>query len=454
MAFDETKRQVLHVSMLGFALLLRVLPVWGALLCATAAFLHNLYVLPRTGRDKFYRPDDEARGYPLGILIYPVTVFLLILLFGSRMHVAGAAWAVLAFGDGFATIVGRALGRHKLPWRPEKSWEGSAAYVLFGGGAAVLIALWIGSPALDPWIATRHPIAGGGLGWLALVCFTGALVAAVVETLPIGIDDNLSAPLAAGFVMFVLWGLDLSRLGELTAWNEHNLLLGLGVSLLIALLSLKLGFVSKRAFAAGIPVGVLVVAGTGLRGFVVLLSFFVIGSLVSKFGYQKKLALGAAQDEGGRRGSKHAVANCATGVVLGLVALVNPTLTPLLLLGMVASFATALGDTTSSELGSIYGKSPFLLTTFKRVPPGTEGAVSIEGTLIGVFFAALVSTVGWTLDLIPLAAVSISTAGAFVGMSFESYLGAATKGLDNELLNFLNTLVGATAAVLLGHWLF
>jgi uncharacterized protein (TIGR00297 family) len=451
-AFDETKRQTLHVSMLAFALLLRVLPLWGALLCATVAFLHNLYVLPRTGRAKFYRPEDEARGYPLGILIYPVTVFLLILLFGSHMPIAGAAWAILAFGDGFATIVGRAIGRHKLPWCPDKSWEGSAAYVAFGGGAAVLVALWVGSPALDWLVATRHGFGATSLAWLVLVCAAGAVTAALVETLPLGIDDNLSAPLVAGFVMWVLWGLDLSRLGELVAWGEHNLLLGLTVSVAVAALSLNLGFVSKRAFAAGIPVGVLVVAGTGLRGFAVLLTFFVIGSAVSKFGYQKKAALGAAQDEGGRRGSKHAVANCSTGVLLGLVALVNPEHAGLLLLGMVASFATALGDTTSSELGSIYGKSPLLLTTFKRVPPGTEGAVSMEGTLIGVGFALLLSVVGWALGLIPLAGVLVSTAGAFVGMSFESYLGAATKSLDNELLNFLNTVVGAVAAMLLGAW--
>lgn len=450
MAFDETRRQVLHVSMLLFALLLRFLPIWGALLCATAAFLHNLYVLPRTGRDKFYRPEDEKRGYPVGILIYPVTVFLLILLFGSRMYIAGAAWAILAFGDGFATIVGRAVGRHRLRWCPDKTWEGSAAYVLFGGAAAVAIALWVGSPALDWLVPTRHPLPEAVLGKLVLVCLAGALAAALIETLPLGIDDNLSAPLVAGFVMFVLWGLDLSRLPELLAWGEHNLLLGLGVSVVVATPSLWLGFVSKRAFAAGIPVGTLIVGGTGLRGFAVLLSFFLIGSLVSKFGYQKKLALGAAQDEGGRRGSKHALANCSTGVVLGLVALVNPGHAGLLLLGMVASFATALGDTTSSELGSIYGKSPFLLTTFQRVPPGTEGAVSVEGTLIGVGFALLLSAVGWLLGLIPLSAVPVSTAGAFVGMSFESYLGASTKHLDNELLNFLNTVVGATAAILLG----
>jgi uncharacterized protein (TIGR00297 family) len=453
MAFDETKRQILHAGMLVFALLLRFLPWWAALLCALTAFVHNVLVLPRTGRATFYRPEDDRRGFPLGIVLYPVTVFLLILLFGARMHIAGAAWAILAFGDGFATIVGRRLGRHPLPWCPEKSFEGSAAYVLFGGTAAVLVALWIGSPELDFLLATRHPMQGASVGWLVAVCFAGALLAALVETLPLGIDDNLSAPLLAGFVMFVLWGLEPAQAGQLVAWGEHNLLLGLAVSGLVAVASYRAGFVSKNGLAGGLAVGTLVIAGSGLRGFGILLCFFLIGSLVSRTGYQKKAAIGAAQEEGGRRGSKHAAANCTTGLLLGLASLLDPAYAGLYLLGMVASFATALGDTTSSELGSIYGKRPFLLTTFQRVPPGTEGAVSVEGTLIGIAFALLLSGCGWALGLIPLPAVPLSTAGAFVGMSFESYLGAATRSLDNELLNFLNTLVGAVAAMLLGGWL-
>ncbi len=453
MSFSETRRQTLHVSMVAFALLLRFLPIWGALICACIAFLHNLVVLPMTGREVFFRPEDKDRGYPLGILVYPVTVFFLILLYGHQMFLVGAAWAILSFGDGFATIVGKRMGRHPLPWCPEKSWEGSGAYVLFGTAGALLMALWIGSSAFNDIVTTTYPILPGSAAKLLWVCFAGALVAALIESLPTGIDDNISAPLVAGFLMYVLWGADPGRAQVVLEWGDHSLLVGLLVTGVVGIASYALGFVSKSGMLGGTIVGVLLVAGAGLRGFGVLLLFFVIGSAVSKFGYRKKQAFGAAQEAGGRRGSKHAAANCAAGVLLGLASLVHPAASSLFLIGFVAAFATAIADTTSSELGSLYGKSPILLTTFKSVAPGTEGAVSIEGTLIGIAFAALLAMSGWGLGLIPRESIIVVTAGGFIGMSFESYLGAATKGLDNELLNFLNTVVGATAAILLAAWL-
>ena len=51
-----------------------------------------------------------------------------------------------------------------------------------------------------------------------------------------------------------------------------------------------------------------------------------------------------------------------------------------LILAYVPSLATKLGDTFASEIGKAYGKTTFLITTFERVEPGTEGAVSAEGT--------------------------------------------------------------------------
>ncbi len=104
--FSETRRQLLHMAMASFALLLRVLTWWQAALCAVAAFLFNLFVLPRIGGASLNRPRDAARGYPRGILFYPLSVLLLILAFPHRPDIVAAAWGILAFGDGAATIVG------------------------------------------------------------------------------------------------------------------------------------------------------------------------------------------------------------------------------------------------------------------------------------------------------------------------------------------------------------
>ena len=57
--------------------------------------------------------------------------------------------------------------------------------------------------------------------------------------------------------------------------------------------------------------------------------------------------------------------------------------------GFVASFCSKLSDTVSSEVGKAYGQTTYLVTTFQRVPRGTEGAVSLEGTAAGVAAAFL-----------------------------------------------------------------
>jgi uncharacterized protein (TIGR00297 family) len=123
---------------------------------------------------------------------------------------------------------------------------------------------------------------------------------------------------------------------------------------------------------------------------------------------------------------------------------------PALLAAYLGAFATALADTTGSEIGQLYGKTPILITTFKRVPVGTDGAVSLEGTLAGILASALIGLLGFWLigpafGLLGVAAVVL---GAFVGTTAESYLGATIEGLehvDNEVINFANTVIGAAA---------
>src|SRR5438552_6239830 len=104
----EDGRQWVHVGSGLFALLLRVLTPWQASGLAAFALAFNVLALPRIGGRRLYRPVDEARGFPLGILLYPLAVLLLTLIFPSRPDITAAAWGILALGDGAATLVGRA----------------------------------------------------------------------------------------------------------------------------------------------------------------------------------------------------------------------------------------------------------------------------------------------------------------------------------------------------------
>src|SRR4051794_8212084 len=108
---SESARQWVHIGSGAFALLLRYLTPWQASALAAFALAFNVAALPHIGGRRLYRAVDEARGFPLGILLYPLAVLLLTLVFPSRPDITAAAWAVLALGDGTATLVGRASRR-------------------------------------------------------------------------------------------------------------------------------------------------------------------------------------------------------------------------------------------------------------------------------------------------------------------------------------------------------
>jgi len=214
--------------------------------------------------------------------------------------------------------------------------------------------------------------------------------------------------------------------------------------------------ISRSGAIGGFVVGLLIYYFTDWRGYAVLVTFFVLGTLVTKVKYSDKAKLGIAQEEQGRRGAKHAVANCLAALILGFAAWIllkinNADAAILLMAGFTGAFATALSDTVSSEIGQAFGKTTILLTSFKRVPPGTEGAVSLEGTLAGVLGSAAIALVAL------LAGVIVGWAGfiaiviaAFIGNTLESVIGSTIEKLPivtNEVTNFLNTVIGAAAAI-------
>jgi len=442
---SELLRKVTHMSMGLFAFAVGWLgPLWSALLALTA-LLFNLFLFPRIGGRKLYRDHEHAAGSSLGIVLYPLAVLILILVFWKRLEVAAATWGILAFGDGMASVAGMTLGRTKLPWNPWKSWAGTIAYAFFGTFAAAALLMWTSrwtAPGAYDW-----PFAFG-------ICAAAAIVAALLESLPQGLDDNIGVPLVSG--LFLL-GLVLTRGHWEGFFAQDGLLLRLGIAVLVnALLAgtaYALKTVNPSGVVAGFLVGFLIYLFLDWKGYLLLLAFFVIGSGCTKFGYKTKAAHKIAQEGGGRRGARHALANAGVATACALFAAVTDH--PVLFgLAFAGAFATAAADTASSEIGQVIGRRTFLLTTFRPVPRGTEGAVSLEGTLAGVIASLVIAVIGAAVGLYPWIGVLPIALAAFVGTTFESLVGAALEKrqlLDNEALNFLNTLVGAlVAAAFLG----
>jgi uncharacterized protein (TIGR00297 family) len=101
-----------------------------------------------------------------------------------------------------------------------------------------------------------------------------------------------------------------------------------------------------------------------------------------------------------------------------------------------------------------WGGRTVLVTTLASVAPGTPGAMSLEGTAAGIAAAFVMGLIACLIGLLPLAALWIVVVAATAGALVESALAATLERhhiLDNNLLNFLNTLVAAICAVWLSY---
>jgi uncharacterized protein (TIGR00297 family) len=442
----EALRKLIHVAMSGFAFLLRDLSWPQAAAMAAAAVLFNWQVLPRLGGRRLWRPGEHQRGFARGILLYPLSVLGLVLLFRDELWMAAAVWAVLAWGDGMASLLGLALGGPRLPWSASKTWTGLLSFLAFGTLGAAVLTVW----------TLRLPASALLSGHVAGLAFVTALVAALVESMPTALDDNLTVPLAGALTLL------LAAPAQPTALLADpglpaRLVLGVAINGAIALLARRVGSIDGAGAASATAIGALITAALGLPGLAVMVAFFVVGSLATRLGYAVKAARGIAQEKGGARGWRNAWANGGVPAALAvLAALVAPHLRDLYVLGYAAAVATAAADTCSSEVGKAYGRRTFVLLTLRPAAPGTEGAVSLEGTLGGAAGALLVALVGQAGGLYGLLGSLLVAAAGVFGSLVEGLIGAVAERrswLDNDQLNALNTLIGGGAAMLAGPFL-
>lgn len=107
-------------------------------------------------------------------------------------------------------------------------------------------------------------------------------------------------------------------------------------------------------------------------------------------------------------------------------------------------------DTVSSEIGKAFGEITILPTTLERVMPGTEGAISVEGSLSGIAAGFAMCASAYATGFITARAAVISFIAVIVSNAAESYLGASAQGkagwLTNDIVNILLIFFAASLA--------
>lgn len=217
------------------------------------------------------------------------------------------------------------------------------------------------------------------------------------------------------------------------------------------------------AFGIGLLIGV-----AGDVTWLLLLLFFLVSSFAAtRYRFALKEAMGVQE---GARGERRASNVLGNGLAPAAIALLGFQATPLGLLSkevsgllFVSALAVAGADTMASEIG-VLSRRTYLITTRRRVEPGTDGGVSLLGQGAAAL-AAIYSALFGFLLLVPFSAwagfplsfptdpafIAIPAVIGFAGCQVDSVLGATLERwgvLNKRTNNLVSTSLGAALALL------
>jgi uncharacterized protein (TIGR00297 family) len=111
-----------------------------------------------------------------------------------------------------------------------------------------------------------------------------------------------------------------------------------------------------------------------------------------------------------------------------------------------AALAEAAADTVSSEIGQALGGIPRLVTNWKAVAAGTDGAVTLAGTSAGAAAAAAVAATCVIGGMFASREFLPCIAAGLIGTFADSLLGATLERrgyIGNNAVNLSSTVIAA-----------
>jgi uncharacterized protein (TIGR00297 family) len=267
-----------------------------------------------------------------------------------------------------------------------------------------------------------------------------------------------------------------------------QLLIGLPLSATIAFFAYRRAALTASGVWAAVLVGSVTFGFGGWVWGLILITFFVLCSLLSGYRQVDKRKVADKFAKGARRDAGQVLANGGLGAFIALLYFWNPA--SLFLAAFLGSMATVTADTCGTEIGVLSRDPPRLITTGQRVPPGTSGGITLLGTSASALGALVIALAAYMLtsaqatlsagDAAPLSWIAPATLlSGLVGSLFDSLLGATGQGifycarcqvetekdphgcglratrvrgwrrLNNDAVNFLSSISGALVAVAL-----
>jgi len=207
---------------------------------------------------------------------------------------------------------------------------------------------------------------------------------------------------------------------------------------------------------AMVIMGIIIIFSAGIHWLILILLFLILSLIATRHSKYYKQNLGIYE---GKRTAKNVISN---GVVAFIMAAFGGVYLPIaggfyipFAGGFIGAIATATADTLASEIG--IHQTPRLITTLKKVPSGTDGAVSILGTVVGIIGAGVIGIAAIILGINPdpnnlFLTLEIAIISGTVGCFMDSILGAVLERrnlINNEHVNLLATITGAIVGIIL-----
>jgi uncharacterized protein (TIGR00297 family) len=268
----------------------------------------------------------------------------------------------------------------------------------------------------------------------------GSAASATEERLQKLRSFSISDVLALAFAAAIVAIFELLHHAEFPA-DGRRFLTAVAITAGFAVLAWFAGGVNLSGALAGSAVA-FIMAIRDLRMFLALLVVFAVTLAATRVGHARKQQLRIAEPDGGRTAAQ-AMANLG---IAAIVVAIGPQSWPVLAL---AALAEAAADTSSSEIGMAFPGKTILLTNFKPIPAGTDGGISLFGTLAAVAGAVTVSAAALFSGLVTPQLAAVIVLAGFLGTMVDSLLGALLERrgwLDNDLVNLLSTAAAAGIA--------
>lgn len=290
---------------------------------------------------------------------------------------------------------------------------------------------------------TSTPIDYNMLFFLSLI---GGLTAALVESIDVSSDKRATMLLAVATVYLIF---DIYKFNV----DSYDLAIAFLIAFLLSMAAMKSGIADESGLMSATLVGTLVIVFTRIEFFLLLVTFYLVGSVSTKYKYAYKREQGVAEPAGGARGYANVFGNSLAPLFFAMTYGVYGH--EVFLLGFVASVAAALGDTMASEIGKASGKV-YLITNLSRVRPGISGGVSVRGELAALLGVIIIAIAAYPLNILSTwQYILVALVAGFIAIHVDSVLGATVeeKGyLTNSGVNFLATLsTGFFCYILLGY---